>query len=86
MNCDDVIFEIFNEIEKTLDLGYSRLYVNVDDLDNGYGFLRLLSRKDHDFLIVYERVLDLDLCFEILKLLELSKYNIRDFTYFFDFK
>lgn len=79
-----ISLEIIGEVEKSLDLGYNHLYVNVDDLENGFGFLRVLSRRKSKFIIVYEDTLALDICYQILDLLERSEYGIKDFTIIYD--
>lgn len=80
MGSFEITSVIINEIEKSIDLGFDRLYVNVDDLENGKGFLRVLAMQESGYLIVFEDTLDLDICFEILGLLEKSGYGIKDFT------
>ena len=78
MDSAEITSMIINEIEKAFDLGYTLFYINVDDLDNGYGFLRVLTRKESDFIIVYEGTFALDTSYQVLDLLEISKYNIKD--------
>lgn len=80
----EISLEIFREIEKALDLGYNLLYVNVDNLENGFGLLRVLSRQKSKYIIVYEDILTLDVCYQILNLLGESEYDIKDFTIKFD--
>lgn len=81
MGSVEITLLIMDEIEKSMDLGFNQLYVNVDDLENGFGFLRVLAMQGaSDDLIVFEDTLDLDICFEILELLEKSRYDIKDFT------
>ena len=80
MDAVEVSLEIFNEIEKALDLGYNRLYMNVDDQCNGLGFLRVLAMKGPEDMIVYEGTFELEKCYQILELLADSKYEIKDFT------
>ena len=80
MDSAEITSMIINEIKKAFDLGYTLFYINVDDLDNGYGFLRVLARKESDFIIVYEGTFALDTSYRVLGLLEKSKYNIMDFT------
>ena len=80
MDSAEITSMIINEIEKAFDLGYTLFYINVDDLDNGYGFLRVLARKESDFIIVYEGTFERDTSYRVLGLLEKSKYNIKDFT------
>lgn len=72
--------EITLKIDKVLGLGYNKLYVNVDNLENGSGFLRLLAMQKSEYLIVYEATLPLDKCYQILDELEKSEYDIKDFT------
>ena len=43
MDSVKITLEIVDGIEEVFDLGYTRLYVNVDDLENGNGFLRVLA-------------------------------------------
>ena len=80
MCSDEITLEIIGKIEKVMDLGYEKLYVNVDDLENGFGFLRVLCMKKSEFIIVYEDTFELDVCHRILDLLEESEYEIMDFT------
>lgn len=49
-------------------------------MENGEGFLCILAMFGPKYLIVYEGTFDLDICFQVLKLLERSKYEIKDFT------
>ena len=84
MGSVDVTLAIFEEIEKALNLGYNRLYVNVDDLENGFGLLRVLSRQKSKYIIVYEDTLELEICYQVLDLLEKSEYDITDFTIKFE--
>ena len=72
--------EIIDGIEKALDLGYARVYVNVDDLENGNGFLRVLAMQGSKDIIVFEGTFALDICYQVLDLLSMSKYEIKDFT------
>ena len=44
---------LIDKLEKVLDLGFNRLYVNVDDLENGCGFLRILAMQKSEYIIVY---------------------------------
>ena len=80
MDSVKITLEIMEGIEKALDLGYTRLYVNVDDLENGNGFLRVLAMQGSKDAIVYEGTFALDVCRQVLELLERSKYEIKDFT------
>ena len=50
----EIALKILDEIEKALDLGFDKMYVNVDDLENGYGFLRFLAMQGTKELIVFE--------------------------------
>ena len=54
MDSVELTLVIINEIEKVLDLGFNRLYVNVDDLETVYGFLRLLAMQNYKNVIVFE--------------------------------
>ena len=76
----EITLEILDEIEKALNLGFNKMYVNVDDLENGYGFLRVLAMQGTKDLIVFEGNFELHTCYEVLELLKRSKYEIRDFT------
>ena len=80
MGSVDVASDIFGKIENVLDSGYGRIYVNVDDLEDGLGFLRVLAMKKSEYLIVYEGTFSLDECYRILNLLDESEYDIKDFT------
>lgn len=78
--CSVDITLIFKHIDEALDLGYNRLYVNVDDLENGFGFLRLLAMHGSKDIIVYEETLKLEACYKILDLIGQSEYDVKDFT------
>ena len=80
MDSNEICLKIFEGIDKALDLGYDRLYVNVDNLDNGNGFLRVLAMKGPKDIIVYEGTFGLELCYLVLELLEKSEYEIKDVT------
>lgn len=80
MDSVKITLDIVDGIEEALDLGYTRLYVNVDDLENGNGFLRVLAMYKFKDIIVYEGTFDLDTCFQVLELLARFKYEIKDFT------
>lgn len=80
MGSVEIVSEIFEGIEKVLDLNYNRLYINVDDLDNGFGFLRVLAMKGPENIIVYEGTFELEVCYQVLELVEKSGYDIIDFT------
>lgn len=80
MDSVKISLEIFDEIDNALDLGFDKLFVNVDDLENGYGFLRVLAMQGSMDLIVFDGTFALDVCYEVLELLEKSKYSIKDFT------
>ena len=71
---------IMDKIEQVLNLGFNRLYVNVDDLDNGFGFLRVLAMKESDYVIVYEDTFELEVSYRVLDLLKESEYDIKDVT------
>ena len=76
----EIALKILDGIEEALDLGFDKMYVNVDDLENGYGFLRVLAMRGAGDLIVFEGNFALHTCYEVLELLERSKYDIKDFT------
>ena len=76
----EITLEILDSIEKALDLGFDKMYVNVDDLENGYGFLRVLAMQGTKDLMVFEGNFALHTCYEVLELLKRSKYDIKDFT------
>ncbi|MBQ6629874.1 MAG: hypothetical protein IJH65_13795 [Methanobrevibacter sp.] len=80
MDSVKITLDIVDRIEEVLDLGYARLYVNVDDLENGNGFLRVLAMQGPKDIIVYEGRFALDVCGQVLKLLERSKYEMTNFT------
>ena len=75
----DIVKIILDEI-KVINKDYNKLYVNVDDLEDGNGFLRLLAMQDFNQVIFYEAIYPLDICYQILDILAESKYNIVDFT------
>ena len=80
MKSEKIVSEITEGIEKAIAKGYTRLYVNVDDQDNGTGQLRVLAMKIPEDMIVFEGIFDLATCREVLALLEQSQYDITDFT------
>ena len=80
MDSKEITLEILDGIGEALNLGYTRLYVNVDDLEDGNGFLRVLAMYKFNDIIVYEGTFDLDVCYQVLELLAKSKYKIKDFT------
>ena len=80
MNSREIVNLIEYEIEKVIKQGYNRLYVNVDDLENGDGFLRVLAMQGPKDIIVFEGIFTLDICCQVLDLLSISKYDIIDFT------
>ena len=80
MGSVEIAIDIFEEIKRALDLGYDHLYVNVDSLDNGFGFLRVLCMRKSEYVIAYEGTFTLEVCRQILDLLEKSEYDIKDFT------
>lgn len=80
MKSKEIVSEISYGIEKAIMKGYTRLYVNVDDQDNGNGELRVLAMKGPEDMIVFEGVFQLTICREVLALLEQSQYDIKDFT------
>ena len=79
MNPKNIVKIILDEI-KVINKDYNKLYVNVDDLEDGNGFLRLLAMQDFNQVIFYEAIYPLDLCYQILDILAESKYSIIDFT------
>lgn len=49
-------------------------------METGDGFLRILAMIGSKYLIVYDGTFDLDICYQVLELLERSTYEIKDFT------
>ena len=80
MDSFEITSEIFQGIEKAMDLGYDKLYVNVDDLETGQGLLRVLAMRGFEHMIVFEDTFELDSCYMVLDLLRESQYDISDFT------
>lgn len=80
MDSVEITSVIIDKLEKVLDLGFNRLYVNVDDLENGCGFLRILAMQESEYIIVYEGTFSWDVCRRVLEMLEKSQYDITDFT------
>ena len=80
MKSKEIVSEISYGIEKAIANEYTRLYVNVDDQDNGTGELRVLAMNGPEDMIVFEGVFQLATCREVLALLEQSQYDIKDFT------
>lgn len=77
MDSVEITLKVIKGIEEAIVNGYNRFYMNVDDMENGEGFLRILAMFGPKYLIVYEGTFDLDICFQVLKLLERSKYEIK---------
>lgn len=80
MDAIEITETIRDEIDKVMALNYTKLYVNVDDLENGFGFLRVLAMKGYKDIIVYEGTFPIDVCYRVLDLLAQSNYQIKDFT------
>ena len=80
MGSVEISLEIIGEIEKALVLGYNRLYINVDNLENDFGFLRVLGMQESKHVIIYEGTFPLGECYRILDLIGKSEYDIKDFT------
>lgn len=80
MDSVEITLKVIKGIEEAIVNGYNRFYMNVDDIENGEGFLRILAMFGPKYLIVYEGTFDLDTCFQVLELLAKSKYEIKDFT------
>ncbi len=80
MDSVEITLEVIEGIEEAIMNKYNRFYMNVDDMETGEGFLRILAMIGPKYLIVYEGTFDLDTCFQVLELLERSKYEIKDFT------
>lgn len=80
MKSENIVLEIFDGIEKAINKGYTRLYVNMDDQDNGTGQLRVLAMKIPEDIILFDGIFDLTTCREVLALLGQSQYDIKDFT------
>ena len=80
MDSVEIVSEILKGIKKALELGYDKHYVNVDDLETGFGFLRVLAMKGFKGMIVYEDTIRLEVCYQVLELLQESEYDITDFT------
>lgn len=80
MGSVEITLKVIKGIEEAIENEYDRFYMNVDDMENGEGFLRILAMSGPKYLIVYEGTFDLDTCFQVLELLERSKFEIKDFT------
>ena len=80
MNSRKIADLIEYEIENVIKQGSNRLYMNVDDLKDGQGFLRVLAMQGPKDTIVYEGTFALCVCGQVLELLKESKYDIIDFT------
>ena len=80
MDSVGITLKVIECIEEAIMDGYDRFYMNVDDMETGDGFLRILAMVGSKYLIVYEGTFDLDTCFQVLELLASSKYGIKDFT------
>ena len=80
MDSVGITLKVIECIEEAIMDGYDRFYMNVDDMETGDGFLRILAMIGSKYLIVYEGTFDLDVCHQVLELLARSKYEIKDFT------
>ena len=80
MDSVEITLKISKGLENAVEQGYNRLYVNVDNLDDGNGFIRVLAMNGPYDIIVYEGTFPLDICYDVLFLLEQSEYQIKDFT------
>ena len=80
MDSVGITLKVIECIEEAIMDGYDRFYMNVDDMETGDGFLRILAMVGSKYLIVYEGTFDLDICYQVLKLLARSKYEIKDST------
>lgn len=80
MDSHKIFSEILQGIDKALDLGYNQLYVNVDQLEDSMGFLRVLAMNGLNDIIVFEGSFELGVCYKVLDLLQESDYDITDFT------
>ena len=80
MDSVGITLKVIECIEEAIMDGYDRFYMNVDDMETGDGFLRILAMIGSKYLIVYEGTFDLDTCFQVLDLLASSKYGIKDST------
>ena len=50
MDSAEVTLEVIGCIEEALDLGYTKIHVNVDNLENGTGFLRVLAMYECKYI------------------------------------
>ena len=80
MNSREIADLIEYEIENVIKQGYNRLFMNVDNLEDGRGFLRVLAMQGPKDIIVFEGPFTLEVCFQVLALLKQSNYEITDFT------
>ena len=80
MDSVKITLDIVDGIEEALDLGYTRLYVNVDNNFDGTGFLRVLAMYEFKDKIVFEGTFPIDTCYDVLDQLAESEYDIKDFT------
>jgi len=80
MDSVEITLKVIEGIEEAIMNGYDRFYMNVDDMETGEGFLRILAMIGPKYQIVYEGTFDLDVCYQVLELLARSKYEIKDFT------
>ena len=80
MDSVGITLKVIECIEEAIMGGYDRFYMNVDDMETGDGFLRILAMTGPKYRIVYEGTFDLDVCYQVLELLARSKYEIKDFT------
>lgn len=80
MDSVKITLDIVDGIKEALDLGYTRLYVNVDNNFDGTGFLRVLAMYEFKDKIVFEGTFPIDTCYDVLDQLAESEYDIKDFT------
>ena len=80
MDSVKITLEVIEGIEKAISNGYNRFYMNVEDMETGEGFLCILAMNGPKYRVVYEGLFDLDICFQVVELLERSEIEIIDFT------
>ena len=60
MDSVEIALKVIEGIEEAIMNGYDRFYMNVDDMETGEGFLRILAMIGPKYQIVYEGTFDLD--------------------------
>lgn len=80
MNATEITERIIAEVKIAIDEGYNRFYINVDNLEDGSGFIRVLAMFELKDKILFEGTYSLDVCYDVLNQMAGSEYIIQDVT------